>query len=124
LFWKKKNKPEKKFKAPEEARQAYRVVPDPENPILLNLEGISLEVVEISSGGLAFRNKGFQEGSSYKVDFILPTGGGIKTQIKILRIDEDDICRCNFIDLDIDSEDSLHHYVLVRQKEDLRSQNS
>ena len=124
MFWKKKNKPEKKFKAPEEARQAYRVVPDPENPILLNLEGISLEVVEISSGGLAFRNKGFQEGSSYKVDFILPTGGGIKTQIKILRIDEDDICRCNFIDLDIDSEDSLHHYVLVRQKEDLRSKNS
>ena len=74
MFWKKKNKPEKKFNVPEEARQAYRVVPDPENPILLNLEGISLEVVEISSGGLAFRNKGFQEGSSYKVDFILPTG--------------------------------------------------
>jgi hypothetical protein len=41
-----------------------------------------------------------------------------------LRIDEEDICRCNFIDLDLDSEDSLHHYVLVRQKEDLRSQNS
>jgi len=124
LFWKKKSKQEKKLKAPEEARQAYRVVPDPENPILLNLEGKSLEVLEISSGGLAFKNQGFQAGSSYKVDFVLPTGGGIKTQIKILRIDEEDICRCNFIDLDIDSEDSLHHYVLVRQKDDLRSQNS
>ena len=92
MFWKKKSKQEKKLKAPEEARQAYRVVPDPENPILLNLEGKSLEVLEISSGGLAFKNQGFQAGSSYKVDFVLPTGGGIKTQIKILRIDEEDIC--------------------------------
>jgi hypothetical protein len=120
LFWKKKNKQEKKLIAPEEARQAYRVIPDPENPIVLNMEGSSLEILEISSGGLAFKNNGFKEGSSYKVDFVLPTGGGIKSQIKILRIDEEDICRCNFVDLDIDSEDSLHRYVLVRQKEDLQ----
>ncbi len=123
MFWKKKNKPEKKIKAPEEARQAYRVTPDPENPLFLNLEGNALEIVEISSGGLAFKNQGLKTGSSYMIDFILPTGGGIKTRIKILRIDEEDICRCNFIDLDVESEDSLHRYVLVRQKEDLRSQN-
>ena len=39
MFWKKKNKQEKKLKAPEEARQAYRVAPDPENLLFLNLEG-------------------------------------------------------------------------------------
>jgi PilZ domain-containing protein len=124
LFWKKKNKQEKKLKAPEEARQAYRVAPDPENPLLLNLEGNSLEIVEISSGGLAFKNQGLKAGSAYMVDFVLPTGGIIKTRIKILRIDEEDICRCNFINLDVESEDSLHRYVLVRQKENLRSKNS
>jgi hypothetical protein len=57
------------------------------------------------------------------MDFVLPTGGAIQNRIKILRIDEEDICRCNFINLDIESEDSLHRYVLVRQKDDLRSQN-
>jgi PilZ domain-containing protein len=123
LFWKKKNKPEKKLKAPEEARQAYRIAPDPENPLFLNLEGNSLEIVEISSGGLAFKNLGFKADSSYTVDFVLPTGGRIQTRIKILRIDEENICRCNFIDLDVQSEDSLHRYVLVRQKDDLRSQH-
>jgi len=123
LFWKKKNKPEKKLKAPEEARQAYRIAPDPENPLFLNLEGQSLEIVEISSGGLAFKNQGLKAASSYKIDFVLPTGGSIITRIKILRIDDEDICRCNFIDLDVQSEDSLHRYVLVRQKDDLRSQH-
>ena len=126
MFWKKKNKnkEEEPLKAPEEARQAYRVAPDLENPLFLNLEGTSLEIVEVSSGGLAFKNQGFKEGSEYKVDFVLPTGGLIKTRIKILRIDEEDICRCNFMNLDVESEDSLHRYVLVRQKDDLRSQNS
>ena len=124
MFWKKKNKQEKKLTAPEEARQAYRVAPDSENPLFLNLEGNSLEIVEISSGGLAFKNQGLKAGSAYMIDFVLPTGGIIKTRIKILRIDEEDICRCNFINLDVGSEDSLHRYVLVRQKDDLRSQNS
>ena len=123
MFWKKKNKPEKKIKAPEEARQAYRIAPDPENPLYLNLEGHSLEIVEISSGGLAFKNQGFKADSIYTVDFILPTGGSINTQIQILRIDEEDICRCHFLNLDVQSEDSLHRYVLVRQKDDLRSQH-
>jgi PilZ domain-containing protein len=124
LFWKRKNKQEDKLKAPEESRQAYRVTPDPENPLFLNLGGKSLEIIEISSGGLAFNNQGFKPGSLHRVDFVLPTGGGIRTQIKVLRIDEENICRCNFINLDVDSENSLHHYVLVRQKDDLRFKNS
>jgi len=124
LFWKKKNKPDKKFKAPKEARQAYRVAPDPENPLLMNMEGQSLEILEISSGGLAFKNQGFKAEDTLKVDFVLPTGGAINTRIKILRIDEEEICRCNFVNLDIKSEDALHRYVLVRQKDDLSSQNS
>ena len=123
MFWKKKNKQEKKIKAPEEARQAYRIAPDPDNPLFLNLEELSLEIVEISSGGLAFKNQGLKADSTHMVDFILPTGGSIRSQIKILRIDDKDICRCHFVDLDLESEDSLHRYVLVRQKEDLRSKN-
>ncbi len=124
MFWKKKIKQDEKLKAPKEARQAYRVSPDTENPLLLSLEGQSLEILEISSGGLAFKNKGFKAENTYKVDFVLPTGGAIKTHIKILRIDEEEICRCNFVNLDTRSEDALHRYVLVRQKDDLRSQNS
>ncbi len=111
------------MQAPDEARQAYRVTPDPENPLLLDLEGNSLKIVEISSGGLAFKNQGLKEGSSHSIDFVLPTGGAIKTRIKILRIDGEGICRCIFVNLDVASEDSLHHYVLVRQKDDLRSQH-
>ena len=123
MFWKKKNKPDKKIKAPEEARQAYRVATDSEHPLHLNIEGKSLEIVEVSSGGLAFKNQGLATGSTHMIDLVLPTGGAFKTRIKILRIDEDNICRCNFVNLDVDSEDALHRYVLVRQKEDLRSQN-
>ena len=123
MFWKKKNKQEEKLKAPKEARQAYRVSPDTENPLLLSLEGQSLEILEISSGGLAFKNKGFKAENTYKVDFVLPTGGAINTHIKILRIDEEETCRCNFVNLDTKSEDALHRYVLVRQKDDLHSQN-
>lgn len=122
MFWKKKNKQDK-FRVPEEARQAYRVVPDPDNPLFLNMGGKSLEILEISSSGVAFKNQGFKAETSHMIDFVLPTGGAIKTRIKVLRIDEEDICRCNFVHLEVESEDALHRYVLVRQKDDLRSQN-
>ncbi|NIP99911.1 MAG: hypothetical protein GWM98_05555, partial [Nitrospinaceae bacterium] len=74
MFWKKKNKPEKKFKAPEDPRQAFRVAPDPENPVSISLLDQTLELIEISSGGVAFKNEGLKENSSHMVEFILPPG--------------------------------------------------
>ena len=129
MFWKKKDKENKKplriQKVPDDPRQAFRVTPDPEEPISLSINGKAVDVTEISSNGLAFHNEGFKSEDVFKVRFFLPrVFTEISANLEILRVDEDGICRCLLKDLDQDAEDAIHHYVLLRQKDDLQSRNS
>lgn len=129
MFWKKNKQKEKEkntfFSLPEEnipaeIRGAFRVQPSSTNPVDFNLEGHEHTVVDISSGGLSFKNIDFSVGDIFPVDFNLPYGiGRIETSIEILKVDKNDFCRCRFGDLTDEQEDVIHRYVLIRQKEQL-----
>lgn len=128
MFWKKKtdnSKDEKGklFHVPkEDQRQAFRISPDPAEPVLVSIEGKTVKVLEISSGGISFRNSDFKPKAVYPVSFSLPiTGGFIKTKLRILRVNREGICQCRFVGLDERAEDDIHRYVLARQKELLRN---
>jgi hypothetical protein len=124
LFWKKKNKPSEgsRIKAPSDHRGAFRISPDPDNPLTLHFKNKKINALDISSKGLSFTNDGFQSRKRYPVHFHLPGETDIiSTKLDILRIDEEQICHCAFNLLTPDQEDAIHRYVLNRQKEDLRS---
>lgn len=109
---------------PDDPRQAFRVVPDPEEPIHLDVGGKSVTVTEISSNGLAFLNEGFSGNEVFKVKIFLPkVFTEISASLEILRVDSEGICRCLLKDMDANAEDTIHHYVLLRQKDDLQSRN-
>jgi len=128
LFWKKKNKKNEKplriHKVPEDPRQAFRVAPDPEEPISLTIGGKTVNVTEISSNGLAFQNDGFKGNEVFNVRFFLPkVFTEITANLEILRVDAEGICLCLLKDMNQNAEDAIHHYVLLRQKDDLQSRN-
>lgn len=129
MFWKKKSdRPEegkKLFKVPEQSRGAFRIAPDPAEPIILKLGGADVSVIDISSGGLSFKNTNFKIDTPYDISFSLPHSAiTIKTKIKILRITDAQICPAIFIDLAPEFEDEIHHYVLHRQKEELKNRKN
>lgn len=128
MFWKKKNKKDEKslriHQVPDDPRQAFRVVPDPEEPINLDVGGKSVTVTEISSNGLAFLNEGFSGNEVFKVKIFLPKiFTEISASLEILRVDSEGVCVCLLKDMDANAEDAIHHYVLLRQKDDLQSRN-
>ncbi len=112
-------------KVPDDPRQAFRVVPDPEDPISLSIDGKAVNVTEISSNGLAFYNEGFKGEDVFKVRFFLPKiFTEISANLEIIRVDEEGICLCLLKDMEQDAEDAIHLYVLLRQKDVLQSRNS
>ena len=128
MFWKKKSeKPEgnRLFKVPEQSRGAFRVAPDPAEPVILKLAGADIHILDISSGGLSFKNAHYKIDTPYDVTLILPNSPApIKTKLKIIRVTEAQICPAVFIDLSPEHEDEIHHYVLLRQKEELKSRKN
>ncbi|MEC7641765.1 MAG: PilZ domain-containing protein [Nitrospinota bacterium] len=137
MFWKKKkdskkqSKPlkdeEKKkklfVKATDETRQAYRVSPLPSEPIRFEFDGKEITVVDISMGGVSFKNENFAKGTTQEVSFVLPGENvDISTKLAVVAILEaKNLCCCEFQDLNPDDEDAICDYVLDRQKEELKS---
>lgn len=128
MFWKKKTDEDKEHKPKlfhlpkEDKRQAFRISPDPKEPIVVTIADKQVKVLEISSGGISFPDQGLKPKAIYPVNFALPiTGAVVRAKIRVLRVNKKGICQCRFIDLDEKNENEIHRYVLARQKEILRN---
>ncbi len=124
MFWKKKAEEDielKHIKAPADSRQAYRINPTTDDPIIVHSVKESYEVMDISSGGLSVYSKTLKVENELDVEFSLPISlEKIVTRLKVLKLGKKNVCHCQFISLSQDMEDKIHKYVLERQKEDLR----
>lgn len=98
-------------------RAAYRVVPDRDEPVILQVEGELARVLDISAGGFSCLCAGLQLGMRYRVALDLPDSAeAIESFVDVIKVDDGNICRCRLIDLTDDAADQLHRYVLRRQK--------
>lgn len=125
LFWKKKSdKPKSLIKSTAEVRGAFRVQPLPKQPIAFLFMGKRVNAMDISAGGISFRNNGFPDGKTEKIRFKLPGDPKvIEVKLQIVRIiPEKNICCCQFVDMLPEQDDQVARYVLERQKYDLRVQ--
>ena len=130
MFWKKllqlrRKRGSSRPQAVVDIRAGYRVSPSLEAPILLIVDRHPIPARDISSGGVSFKNRNFMVGVFYSVNFILPHDKKeISGQLEIMSIDRDKVCRCRFLDLTQEQEDTIHQYVMERKKEILaESQN-
>jgi len=110
------------------ARAAYRVVPDPDDPVILMIESNLCRVVDISASGFSCRSTEVSAGQRYTFKLDLPTSGPeLEGLVDVLpggknegSVDPDSL-HCKFVDLKPEYIDQLHQYVLSRQKEAIRS---
>lgn len=104
------------------ARAAYRVVPDPDDPVILLIDGNLCRVQDISASGLSCAAGEIRPGQRYAFTLDLPTTGAeILGTLDILPKTKDGNLHCMFVDLTAEQIDRLHSYVLIRQKEAIRS---
>ena len=79
-------------------RAAYRVVPDRDEPVILQVEGELARVLDISAGGFSCLCAGLQLNMRYRVVLDLPDEAEpIEAFADVIKIDEDTICRCRLI---------------------------
>lgn len=108
--------------ADDSSRGAYRVVPDRDDPVLLQIEGSLVRVLDISATGFSCLAESLAEGMRYRVRLNLPDyPDEIEAYADIVSIDENGVARCRFSSLDEQQQDWLHRYVLVRQKRAIKA---
>ncbi len=87
--------------------------------------GKTVSILDISAGGLACTNNGFNK---YDIDRVsleleipnLPGTSVFNAQVRILHLTRNDICHCIFENCSVDEYEVIHKYVLEMQKQDLK----
>ena len=107
---------------PSSGRTAYCVVPNPDEPVILQLNGNLARVLEVSAVGFSAPKDAAKPGRRYPFSLDLPTyKRPISGYVDVLHDTKDGELTCRFVDLSADQIDALHQYVLVRQKEAIRA---
>ena len=103
-------------------RQAYWVVPDPDDPVIFQLDSDLTRVVDISAIGVSVSTDAVKTGRRYSFSIDLPSSKSpIAGYVDVMPDTETGFSHCKFVDLTADEIDALHHYVLMRQKEAIRA---
>jgi hypothetical protein len=106
-------------------RSSYRASPLANAPIVFEFGGEEVQVINISAGGLAFKNKGFKSGDTQTIALLLPRQNVTLAPIlKIKTIDDHNVCHCQFREIGEDEVELIHQYVLKRQKEVIQSKKA
>ena len=126
MFWKEKQNNSEIFSLESNDRRLfYRVFPHSNAPIVFEFGGEKVQMVNISAGGLAFKNKGFKSGDTQTIEFLLPDQNvTLAPVLEINTIDDQNVCHCQFREIGEDEVEAIHQYVLKRQKEIMQSQKA
>lgn len=109
-------------KAAASGRTAYQVVPDPDDPIILQIDGNLSGVLNISASGFSLPPNVVAPGRRYPFSLDLPTAKTpVSGYVDVLPESPDSSLQCLFVNLSAEEIDTIHHYVLIRQKDAIRS---
>lgn len=125
MFWKKK-KPaiDTLIYEPEKQRHSFRYKFKKDKGFWIFFNERSIEVLDISAGGISFANQGFKELDHGSIKFTLDIPDfkfdtTVTAGLRILRIDKDDICHAIFEHCSLEHHELIHKYVLEMQKNDI-----
>jgi len=112
LFWKRKNKDNQLFSLEQQDRRtSVRVCPLPDAPIEAKFKGAPVQIRDIGGAGIAFYNNGFKVGDPQIAELELPEEGIISVKAQVFDVDKG-ICHCRFLELDEESTNRIHRYML------------
>jgi len=121
LFWKKKKVDLELPGDDSDHREAFRIRPIADRPIILKLLGKSFYMVNISGTGCCIRTKSFKEGTVAAGTITIPSEDQVfPVSIRVVSLQRD-LCRCEFVKISQQAQNLIHGYVLETQKSLLRS---
>ncbi len=105
-------------------RESYRYEFKEGEGLYITFKNKNILALDISVGGLSFKNDGFGQLDSDFVNFKLDIpdfngGSTINAGIRILTIDQNNICHTIFEQCSLKQHELLHKYVIEMQKNDL-----
>ncbi len=102
------------------SRNAYRVTPDHEDPVVLMIEGRVFRVVDISASGLSCTGPDLDADMRYRAKLLLRDGDwDVCVHLDCVAI-RASVYHFRFVELDTPTQETLHQYVLDRQKQAIR----
>lgn len=125
MFWKKKGPITDAIKGVSpDKRESFRYSFKTDRALEITFKGKKVGVINISSGGISFGNADFRpldfDHIRLRLDIPHFTGNtSFSAGLRILKIDEDNICHCIFEQCSLEQHELLHKYVLEMQKHDL-----
>lgn len=109
-------------KAVATGRMAYQVVPDPDDPVILQIDSKLSRVLDISATGFNMPGGIVSAGRRYPFNLDLPTAKrAVKGYVDVLPEQAGEQLQCVFVNLSAEEAESIHQYVLIRQKDAIRS---
>lgn len=123
MFWKKEKINAQLFTIEtENRRSAFRVTPLDSEPVLIRIRDNEIPLNNISATGICFKSFGFKARNKDWVEIKLPgMKQWAKVEIEIVTISETEVCRCRFTAIEKVLEETIHQYVLERQKFEIRN---
>ncbi|MDY0220785.1 MAG: PilZ domain-containing protein [Desulfobacterium sp.] len=129
MFWKKKQSRTDTLihdtgdKESQDQRDAFRYTFTSSHTLGMRFCNKDVELIDISAGGLSFKDNGFNQGDRDRVSLLLWDGGLpfeylLSIEILILSIDGSKICHCRFEDPEKDQTEAIHRFLLIKQKKD------
>ena len=108
-------------------RDDYRVLPAIHSPVIFRLQGETVEVLNISAGGVAFVGSSLCEGGRYMGSLKLrhPMNSSIRFNVEVeaVRVIESIVRGC-FIGLGEAEQEVIHQYVLLCQIAEIRQKKN
>ncbi len=126
MFWKKKKQFTSLFThASSDKRDAYRLAFGRDEAPEILFKGKKVSLINLSAGGTAFKNAGFSVGDRDTVTVALRMFPDVPPvslalEIEIMEIDTENICRCLFRNRSEDSTETIHKFLLEKQKQTLK----
>ncbi len=128
MFWKKMKTTTDAIELMEEAdqREAFRYVFKGDRHLSMIFKEKSVQILDISAGGIAFKGEGFRRYDADQISLFLniPNYRGDATfsaRLRILNITDNGICHCIFEKCTIEKYEMIHKYVLEMQKNEIIS---
>ena len=102
-------------------RKFFRIRPAENAPVQFRIGEKKLPVRDIGAAGLSFKNETFKRGAILTATIELPDlSSRIEADLLVVTIDTNGFCHCTFKEITKAAIESVHQYVLQRQKEILQ----
>ena len=127
MFWKKKKISTEKFThESSDKRETFRFEFDGRTNFEIEFKEKIFPLINLSAAGMSFNNQDFSVNDCGMIKFSLTFSNlqspvPIILEMKIIRIDENNICHAIFLNCSEENKEIIHKYILKKQKENIRA---